>query len=209
MTIRVGIVDDHPLVRDGMTAPLREYADLEVVATADSVASGRRLLDGEAADVVLLDLRLGQKSGLELLTDPGDAATRPAIVVLTAFDHAEYVAAACRLGAAGFVLKTAPITQLVEAIRRAAAGGTLGHSGAATEPTLTHREQEIVRLMVDGRSNDEIGAALSISRKTVEGHLSRLFARVGVASRAELAARAVTEGWLDVPTIPRRRPRRS
>ena len=63
--------------------------------------------------------------------------------------------------------------------------------------------------MVDGRSNDEIGAALSISRKTVEGHLSRLFARVGVASRAELAARAVTEGWLDVPTIPRRRPRRS
>jgi DNA-binding NarL/FixJ family response regulator len=97
----------------------------------------------------------------------------------------------------------------VEAIRRAAAGGTLGHSGAATEPTLTHREQEIVRLMVDGRSNDEIGAALSISRKTVEGHLSRLFARVGVASRAELAARAVTEGWLDVPTIPRRRPRRS
>jgi DNA-binding NarL/FixJ family response regulator len=209
MTIRVGIVDDHPVVRDGMTALLREYADLEVVATADSVASGRRLIGGGTADVVLLDLRLGQKSGLELLTDRGDAATRPAIVVLTAFDHAEYVAAACRLGAAGFVLKTAPIAQLVEAIRRAAAGGTLGDASAATaEPTLTRREQEIVRLMVDGRSNDEIGAALSISRKTVEGHLSRLFARVGVASRAELAARAVVEGWLDVPTVPRRRPRR-
>jgi DNA-binding NarL/FixJ family response regulator len=192
-----------------MTALLREYADLEVVATADSVASGRRLIGGGTADVVLLDLRLGQKSGLELLTDRGDAATRPAIVVLTAFDHAEYVAAACRLGAAGFVLKTAPIAQLVEAIRRAAAGGTLGDASAATaEPTLTRREQEIVRLMVDGRSNDEIGAALSISRKTVEGHLSRLFARVGVASRAELAARAVVEGWLDVPTVPRRRPRR-
>jgi DNA-binding NarL/FixJ family response regulator len=192
-----------------MTALLREYADLEVVATADTVASGRWLLDGATADVVLLDLRLGQKSGLELLADRGDAATRPAIVVLTAFDHAEYVAAACRLGAAGFVLKTAPIAQLVEAIRRAAAGGTLGDASAATaEPTLTRREQEIVRLMVDGRSNDEIGAALSISRKTVEGHLSRLFARVGVASRAELAARAVVEGWLDVPTVPRRRPRR-
>jgi DNA-binding NarL/FixJ family response regulator len=209
MTIRVGIVDDHPVVRDGMTALLREYADLEVVATADTVASGRRLLDGATADVVLLDLRLGQKSGLELLADRGDAATRPAIVVLTAFDHAEYVAAACRLGAAGFVLKTAPIAQLVEAIRRAAAGSTLGDASAATaEPTLTHREQQIVRLMVDGRSNDEVGAALSISRKTVEGHLSRLFARVGVASRAELAARAVVEGWLDVPTVPRRRPRR-
>jgi DNA-binding NarL/FixJ family response regulator len=213
MTIRVGIVDDHPVVRDGMTALLREYPDLEVVATADTVASGRQLLDGGQADVVLLDLRLGQKSGLALLADPGGAATRPAIVVLTAFDHAEYVAAACRLGAAGFVVKTAPIAQLVDAIRRAAAGATLGATlaagaDAATEPTLTGREQQIVRCMVDGRSNDEIGAALSISRKTVEGHLSRLFARVGVASRAELAARAVVEGWLDVPTIPRRRPRR-
>ena len=210
MTIRVGIVDDHPVVRDGMAALLREYAGLEVVATADTVASGRQLLDGGAADVVLLDLRLGQKSGLELLAAGNGAAPRPAIVVLTAFAHAEYVAAACRLGAAGFVLKTAPIAQLVDAIRRAAAGGTLGDAGAATaEPTLTHREQQIVRLMVDGRSNDEIGAALSISRKTVEGHLSRLFARVGAASRAELAARAVVEGWLDVPTVPRRRPRRS
>jgi DNA-binding NarL/FixJ family response regulator len=213
MTIRVGIVDDHPVVRDGMTALLREYPDLEVVATADTIASGRQLLDGGRADVVLLDLRLGQKSGLALLADPGGAATRPAIVVLTAFDHAEYVAAACRLGAAGFVVKTAPIAQLVDAIRRAAAGATLGATlaagaDAATEPTLTGREQQIVRCMVDGRSNDEIGAALSISRKTVEGHLSRLFARVGVASRAELAARAVVEGWLDVPTIPRRRPRR-
>ena len=88
MTIRVGIVDDHPVVRDGMTALLREYAGLEVVATADSVASGRQLLDGGAADVVLLDLRLGQKSGLELLAAGSGAAPRPAIVVLTAFDHA-------------------------------------------------------------------------------------------------------------------------
>jgi DNA-binding NarL/FixJ family response regulator len=163
-------------------------------------------------DIVLLDLRLGQKSGLELLADPGGAATRPAIVILTAFDQPEYVAAASRLGAAGFVVKTAPIAQLVDAIRRAAAGATfgaaLGDAGAATEPTLTSREQEIVRCTVEGLSNDEIGGALSISRKTVEGHMSRLFARVGVASRAELAARAVVEGWLDVPTVQRRRLRR-
>ena len=212
MAIRIGIVDDHPVVRDGMSALLREYDDLEVVATADTVASGRRLLDGGAVDIVLLDLRLGQKSGLELLADPGGAATRPAIVILTAFDQPEYVAAASRLGAAGFVVKTAPIAQLVDAIRWAAAGATfgaaLGDAGAATEPTLTSREQEIVRCTVEGLSNDEIGVALSISRKTVEGHMSRLFARVGVASRAELAARAVVEGWLDVPTVQRRRLRR-
>jgi DNA-binding NarL/FixJ family response regulator len=204
MTIRVGIVDDHPVVRDGMTALLREYADLEVVATADSVEGGRQLLENEGlAQVVLLDLRLGQKSGLDLLADRGSPANGPAVVVLTAFDNAEYVAAAGRLGAAGFVLKTAPIVQLVEAIRLAAAGVKLSR-GSLSEPTLTSREQQIVRCIVDGRTNDEIGAKLSISAKTVEGHLSRLFARQGVASRAELASRAVLEGWLDVPTMRRR-----
>ena len=141
------------------------------MGTADSVESGRRLLDGGTADVVLLDLRLGQSSGLELLA--GNAAAGPAVVVLTGFDHAEYVAAAARLGAAGLVLKTAPIGQLVAAIRVAAAGGTLGGAGAGTcEPTLTAREQEIVRCLVDGRTNNEIGAMLSIATKTVEGHLS-------------------------------------
>ena len=204
MTIRVGIIDDHPVVRDGMAALLREYADLEVVATADSIESGRQLLENEGlAQVVLLDLRLGQKSGLELLADSGTSANGPAVVILTAFDNAEYVAAACRLGASGFVLKTAPIAQLVEAIRLAAAGVKLSQGGLS-EPTLTAREQQIVRCIVDGRTNDEIGAKLSISTKTVEGYLSRLFARQGVVSRAELASRAVIEGWLDVPTIRRR-----
>jgi DNA-binding NarL/FixJ family response regulator len=203
MTIRVGIIDDHPVVRDGMTALLRDYADLEVVATAGSVESGRQLLENDGfAQVVLLDLRLGQKSGLELLADHGSSASGPAVVVLTAFDNVEYVAAACRLGAAGFVLKTAPIAQLVEAIRLAAAGVKLSRS--LSEPTLTAREQQIVRCIVDGQTNDEIGAKLSISSKTVEGHLSRLFARQGVVSRAELASRAVLEGWLDVPTMRRR-----
>lgn len=203
MTIRVGIIDDHPVVRDGMTALLREYADLEVVATADSVESGRQLLENRSlAQVVLLDLRLGEKSGLDLLADRGRSAGGPAVVVLTAFDNAEYVAAACRLGAAGFVVKTAPIAQLAEAIRLAAAGVKLDRD--PSEPTLTAREQQIVRCVVDGRTNDEIGAKLSISSKTVEGHLSRLFVRQNVASRAELASRAVLEGWLDVPTMRRR-----
>jgi DNA-binding NarL/FixJ family response regulator len=125
------------------------------------------------------------------------------VVVLTAFDNAEYVAAACRLGAAGFVLKTAPIAQLVEAIRLAATGVKVSRSGLS-EPTLTTREQQIIRCIVDGRTNDEIGAELSISTKTVEGHLSRLFARQGLVSRAELASRAVLDGWLDVPTMRRR-----
>jgi two-component system, NarL family, response regulator len=128
------------------------------------------------------------------------------VVVLTAYDHAEYVAAARRLGAAGFVLKTAPIDELVEASRLAATGRAPSDvRSPVIEPTLTGREQEIVRQVVLGRTNDEIGSLLSISTKTVEGHLGRLFARLGVASRAELAARAINESWLDVPTMRRRR----
>ena len=134
-------------------------------------------------------------------------ARRPAVVVLTAFAQAEYAAAAHRLGAAALVLKTAPMPELVAAIRAAALGEPVEAAPGprATDPTLTTREQEIVRLVVDGRSNDEIGAALAIATKTVEGHLRRVFDRLGIESRAELSARAVAEGWLDVPTVARRR----
>jgi non-specific serine/threonine protein kinase len=95
----------------------------------------------------------------------------------------------------------------VAAIRAAALGEPVAAApGArATDPTLTTREQEIARLVVDGCSNDEIGAALAIATKTVEGHLRRVFGRLGIESRAELSARAVAEGWLEVPTVARRR----
>ena len=99
------------------------------------------------------------------------------------------------------MLKTAPLAELLDAIRRVAAGG-LAFSvrpGARATVRLTTRELDVVRLVVEGRSNDEIGAALGIGTKTVETHLARLFERFGVASRTELATRALREGWLDVP----------
>ena len=156
-------------------------------------------------DVVLLDIRLGTDSGLRALTTgPAAAETssaRPAIIVLTAYDYPQYAEAALRLGAAGFVLKTAPLPELVDAIRRVAAGG-LAFSVRPTSAGLARlspREHDVVRLVADGRTNDEIGSALQIGSKTVETHLARLFERLGVASRTELAMRAVREGWLDVP----------
>jgi DNA-binding NarL/FixJ family response regulator len=126
--------------------------------------------------------------------------------VLTAFAQTEYAAAAYRLGAAAHVLKTAPMPELVAAIRKAAAreASSRERNLAAFDPTLTTREQEIVRYVVEGRTNDEIGVALSIATKSVEGHLRRMFERLGIESRAELGARAVLEGWLDVPTLARR-----
>jgi DNA-binding NarL/FixJ family response regulator len=121
--------------------------------------------------------------------------------VLTAYDYPQYAEAALRLGAAGFVLKTAPIPELVDAIRRVAAGGMAFSVRPTTAGVarLSPREHDVVRLVADGRTNDEIGSALQIGSKTVETHLARLFERLGVASRTELAMRAVREGWLDVP----------
>ncbi len=205
-SIRVAIVDDHPVVRDGMSALLREYPEIEIAGTAASLELAEPLLDPALVDVLLLDIRLGEETGFELLERHRDAAGRPAVIVLTAFAQAEYAAAAYRLGAAGLVLKTAPLSELVNAIRKAAAREPSGNERDLTafDPTLTTREQEIVRHVVEGRTNDEIGVALSIATKSVEGHLRRVFERLGIESRAELGARAVLEGWLDVPTVARR-----
>ncbi len=201
--VRVAIVDDHPVVRDGMAALLRQSPGVEVVGTAGSLDSAEPLLDPGAVDVVLLDIRLGEENGLQLLARHRDRRLRPAVVVLTAFGQAEYASAAHRLGAAALVLKTAPLPELVAAIRDAAHDGE--DRATAVGPTLTAREQEIVGLVVDGRTNDEIGASLGIATKSVEGHLRRVFARTGVESRAELAVRAVRNAWLDVPAASRRR----
>jgi DNA-binding NarL/FixJ family response regulator len=124
------------------------------------------------------------------------------VIVLTAYDYPQYAEAALRLGASGFVLKTAPLSELLEAIRRVATGGLAfsvrPRSGGRTAH-LSERELDVVRLVVDGRSNDEIGARLGIGPKTVESHLRRLFDRFDLASRTELATRALREGWLEVP----------
>jgi DNA-binding NarL/FixJ family response regulator len=202
-------------VGEGTAAILRAEPDIDVVTVAPSLetAEAAGLFDAARVDVVLLDIRLGTDSGLRALTSAHPAegagaaaelappAARPAIIVLTAYDYPQYAEAALRLGAAGFVLKTAPLPELVDAIRRVAAGG-LAFSVRPTSAGLARlspREHDVVRLVADGRTNDEIGSALKIGSKTVETHLARLFERLGVASRTELAMRALREGWLDVP----------
>jgi DNA-binding NarL/FixJ family response regulator len=221
--VRVAIVDDHPLVREGTAALLSAEPGLTVVGTAGSLVDAAALLDPQEVDVLLLDIRLGTDSGFTLLAQgrSGDApretgetsqaaattgvstpSGRPAIVVVTAYDYPQYTDAALRLGAAGLVLKTAPVGELVDAIRRAAAGGlAFSRRPGGSVARLTPRELDVVRLVVEGRSNDEIATALGIGPKTVETHLGRIFERLAIASRTELATRAVREGWLDVPPL--------
>jgi DNA-binding NarL/FixJ family response regulator len=195
--IRVAIVDDHPVVRDGIASLLSAEADMEVVKVGDSVSDAETIMSAEDCDVLLLDVRLGTQSGLTALRGTRDGG--PAVVVLTAYDYPQYTEAALRLGASGFVLKNGPITDLLAAIRAAASGGIHFGVRPGQRLALSDRELEVVRLVVEGRSNDEIATHLGIAPKTVESHLRRIFERVGVVSRTELATRALREGWLDLP----------
>lgn len=195
--IRVGVVDDHAVVRDGTAALLEREPDIDVVGVAASLETAAALLE-VGPDVLVVDIRLGQENGLELLRDISEAGG-PAIVILTSFDYPQFVDAALRLGASGYVLKTDPFAKVVDAIRQVAAGGfvyTVRPSPAGHRP-LSRRELEVVSLVVDGHSNDEIAVRLGISVKTVESHLTRIFERLQVASRTELATRAIREGWLE------------
>jgi DNA-binding NarL/FixJ family response regulator len=198
--IRVAVVDDHPVVREGTAALLAEIPGFVVTGQGETVDDARTLALSGNADVLVLDVRLGSDSGLRLLAELRDAGGA-AVVMLTSFAYPQYVDAALRNGASGYVLKTAPISDLVDAIRRAAGGGmsfsVRPASGGERPPTA--RELDVVRLVIEGRTNDEIGAALGIGAKTVETHLHRLYERFDVASRTELATRALREGWLEVP----------
>lgn len=193
--IRVAVVDDHPLVREGTAATVDRQDDMRIVGAVGTLDEVRPMLRDGQVDVLLLDLRLGEESGLDLLRSGGEPM--PAVVVVTSYDYPQYADAALRLGAAGFVVKTAPTSELLDAIRRAAAGGLHFGVRPGNGVSLSDREREVLRLVVGGASNDEIGARLGISARTVESHLRRLFERLSTASRTELATRAVREGWLD------------
>ena len=186
---------------DGRVPGVRAYAAgpnwLDDGAYALGVCTYAILDGAEPPDVLLLDIRLGDESGLRLLDR---WAGRTAIVIFTAYDYPQYVRAALDAGAAGFVAKSDPSSELLAAVRRAALGDlAFTRRPSSMAPALSAREIEVIRLVADGCSNDEIGHRLGVTSKTVEGHIGRLFVRTKVHSRTELAIRAVREGWLDLP----------
>lgn len=208
-TIRVAIVDDHPTVVDGLLAGLATIPSIEVVAVASTTATAAEVLSRSDLDVVLLDVRLSDGNGLQVLAERGPKS-RPHVLILSSFNARQYVAAATRLGASGFLLKTAPLSQLGEAIHTVAAGGTVYTAAQLGTPlvTLTERERDVVALTMEGLTNKEIADRLATSKKAVEQHLSAIFARHGLNSRVELVLRASAEGWLEIDAPPTRRTRR-
>jgi DNA-binding NarL/FixJ family response regulator len=198
--IRVAIVDDHPVVADGLGAALGKASGINVMWTAGTLADARHALDsGEEVDVVLLDVRLPDGSGLDLL--PGERSGKPAFVVLSSFDRPQYAAAAFKRGAAGFLLKLAPTADIVDAVTVAASGGLAfqaRHLASARKPApISERELDVVRLVAQGLSNEEAASRLGLSRKTVEAYLTSIYERIGFAGRTELVLWAEREGWLD------------
>ena len=204
--IRVAILEDHPATAQGLAALLAMEPEIVVVGAAADLHGARALIEAEAPHVVLCDVELaGGDRGFELLPDSSDADRKtPAIVFLSSYDYPAFYALALERGAAGYLLKTEPIPEIVRAIRRAANGDTTFDlqalwpaSGSPRRPSA--REVGVIGLLAAGRSNDEIAVELGITVRTVESHLRRLFARYNALSRTELAMVAVREGWIPLP----------
>ncbi|MBT8226744.1 MAG: response regulator transcription factor [Dactylosporangium sp.] len=205
--IRVLLVDDETLVRSGLRMILEAGKDISVVAEA---RDGREACDAVARhrpDVVLMDVRMPGMDGLTAAETMLRGRDRPKIIMLTTFDLDEYVHAALRCGAVGFLLKDTPPADLMAAVRVVAAGNAmlaptvtrrLISSFATTGRTpvqaarqrlqaLTAREHEVVRALARGLSNAEIGRFLGMSEATVKTHVSRLLAKLGLANRVQAA----------------------
>ena len=200
MTIRLGIIDDHPMVTNGLVAALATIDDFAVVGRGSSIGQARELLVRDDLDVVLLDVRLEDGNGIQALAERG-VRTRPAVLVISSFKTSQYVAASSRFGASGFLLKTVPLPALVAAIRTVDAGGSVFTQEQLQKGfvTLTPRDRDVVRLAMDGLSNKEIGVRLVMSPKTVESRLTDIYDRYGITGgRVELSLRAAEEGWLDI-----------
>lgn len=205
--LKVGlfVVDDHPIVLAGLSAVVDHRDDIVIVGSAGSIGTARPAISDPRIDVMLLDLRLPDGSGIELLPDAERLPKPPAVVILSSFSSPQYVKAALALGARGFVLKTDPLDQILDAVTVAAAGGLaysaaqIGESWTAVWRALTGREHDIISGVMAGDSNDEIGRHLSLARKTVEAYLARLFIRFNVNSRTELGILAEQEHLLGLP----------
>jgi DNA-binding NarL/FixJ family response regulator len=205
MTVRVAIVDDHPLVVDGLRAALGRQRGIDVVGVAGSIGEARTLMGIVHPDVILLDLRLPDGSGMDLLAEYRVREDSPAFIVVSTFMSDQYVNAAIALGASGFVQKTTRGDLVRDAILDVA-GGKLAFSADQLRASwragwtpLTARERDVIAGVMAGESNDELSARLAVSRKTIESYLTRLFDRFGVVTRTELAVLAEREQWLALP----------
>jgi DNA-binding NarL/FixJ family response regulator len=204
--IRVAVVDDHPIVRDGIVANLQDAADIAVTGSAGSGAEALALVQRERPDVVLLDLELPDRSGLDVILELKAALPEVRIVVFSAYGGEERVAAALSRGADSYVLKGTPSDELLETIRSAVTDRPrLGADVAAQllrslhtprRLRITPRESEVLSLLAEGLSNKAIATRLNVAERTVRFHVGEILERLGAESRSQAVAFAKQRGLL-------------
>jgi DNA-binding NarL/FixJ family response regulator len=208
--IRVFLVDDQTLVRKGIRSLLSLLPDMEIAGEAVDGSEALQLIPPAAPDVVLLDIRMAEMDGLEVLRRLAQQARAPHFIILTTFDDADALFEGYKAGARGFLLKDVSLEQLASSIRSVADGRLIfqpsitetllrnlqGRAGARfkgeiAEP-LTEREREVIRLVAGGFSNREIGEMLGLTEGTVKNHVSRLLLKLDARDRTSAVLKAIT-----------------
>jgi DNA-binding NarL/FixJ family response regulator len=201
------VVDDHALHRDGTRHILEDHEDFEVVGDAESGEAALAQVNTLHPDVVLLDIRLPGINGIETARRIRDHHPDVRVLIVTAYDDEEYVRGALDAGAAGYLSKSAPGRELVEAVRAVAAGSTVLQP-ALLQPLLrrrpdapaglTERELAVLQLLAEGLHNKQVATRLRISARTVERHCDNIYAKLGVGSRTEAVVRAISASLVRV-----------
>jgi DNA-binding NarL/FixJ family response regulator len=205
--IRVLLADDHAVVRHGIRQFLEASGDILVVAEAADGEQALRLVRQHRLDVAVLDIQMPRQSGIDVARVLRAERLPVGVLILTAFDDEPYIRAALQAGANGYVLKTADASELVDAVRSVNEGKSVLDPAIARRlmsqlarpeydtlavEALTDRELDVLRLTAHGYTNKAIGAQLSISARTVQGHLASIYGKLHAASRTEAVMRAVT-----------------
>jgi DNA-binding NarL/FixJ family response regulator len=212
--IKVMLVDDQNLVRKGVRSLLELSAEIVVVAEAADGAEALRLIPEVRPDVMLLDMRMPEMSGLDVLKALAGSGGMPATIILTTFDDDELVLAGIKAGARGYLLKDVSLEELVNAVKTVANGGTIvkpavtqrllkGLENLKTDfssldrpDPLTERETEILRLMASGFSNKEIANSLGVAEGTIKNHVSNILSKMGVRDRTRAVLKAFELGQI-------------
>lgn len=203
------IVDDHPVVREGLSAILGTQPDFLVAGEASSGQEALALHDQLQPDVILLDLEMPDMDGIAVLRRLREKAPAVKVVVFTAFDTDERILGALQAGAKGYLLKGAPRTELFNAVRVVHDGGSLLQPVVASRlldqlasperaETLTPREQTVLTLLAQGLQNKEIALELGITERTVKFHLSAIYGKLGAGNRTEAVTIALQQGLVEL-----------
>ena len=207
--IEILIVDDHPVVRDGLSAILSTQPDFHIAGEAASGPEALALVAREQPDVLLLDLEMPGMDGVEVLQQLRQTHPEVKAVVFTAFDTDERILSAVQAGAKGYLLKGAPRSELFEAIRVVHGGGSLLHPVVASRlldqlatpvnvEELTPREHEVLLLLAQGKQNKEIARELAITERTVKFHISAILGKLNAGNRTEAVTIAVQQGLVQL-----------